>query len=562
MAFYFGAKDGVTMFLSETNVIYRGVRPLQKLSATARDIVLQSPLANLAYRGGAVRHLRTVPPDPWAGDPQKGRDLISGIFCFAGQTISRNDLSWAPEAASLPWMAELHSFEWLRDLRSVGGDRARRMAREMVLSWIENNPQEENTLSFRSDVVGIRLSNWIAFHDFFCSTADESFRRKYFLSLLQQATYLSKSLPGQIFGIPLFKAIKGLVYAGLALEGQSLKLEYGIELVLAALSDQMLGDGGHVSRSPKAAFDMLQCLVDIRMALNAARINVPAFLQDSIDRISTAVRFFRHNDGGLCQFNGAQEGIAHIFDATLMHSGAKNKTVKSLETSRYEKIQMGRSTLIMDTGALPAHRYAGRAHAGMLSFEYVFGKDRVFVNCGTSDVTEKWQKLLRSTAAHTTVCVDHRSFCSFDPSGLTSEHIDVQSECKEDADLVMITAEHNGYVPRYGIRHQRRVSLSHHGEVLQGEDILSGTSGTCYAARFHLHPSIQASLIKDGEEILLRAKSGNGWRFKADGFKPVLEDSVYADTNTAPRRTLQIVLEGSIQDACTRISWELKREKI
>lgn len=547
------------MLSTDASLVYRGVRPLQKLGETARDLVLHGPLSGIVFSGG--KQLRSVPPDPWAGNPQKGRDLIAGVFRFAGQTIEKEDLSWSPTEASDDWLAELHSFDWLRDLRSVGGERARRMAREMVAYWLEYC-HKEDIFAWRPDITGMRLASWISFHDFFCAAADESFRKRYFSSLIQQTKYLAKYLPENLEGIPLLRAIKGLAYAGLALDGQEARLKQAFALLQEQVQKQILDDGTHASRSPEATFETLQCLVDVRTALTAARAEVPEELQAAIDRIVPAVRFFRHNDGGLCQFHSAQEGNPHSLDATLMHAGSGKKNLKSLKTGGFEKLYMGRSCLIMDTGAAIAPAYAARHHAGLLAFEYCFGKDRIFVNCGTSDTTGKWQHLLRSTAAHTTVTVDHRNSCLFDENGIPSGDIEAGAERHEDENTVMIHARHTGYVPRYGLVHERRLRLSHHGDVLSGEDVLTGKSGAHFAARFHLHPSIQASLIKNGTEVLLRAKSGNGWRFKAEGLVPDIEDSVYSDSAEAPRRTLQIVLSGAVTASNAAIAWELRREKI
>lgn len=102
-----------------------------------------------------------------------------GIFRFAGHTVPKEEISWKPLNAKPEWVAELHGFEWLRDLRSVGGDRARRMAREMMSSWLDIYQKPEE-LIWRADVMGVRLTSWISFHDFFCASADDAFRASYF----------------------------------------------------------------------------------------------------------------------------------------------------------------------------------------------------------------------------------------------------------------------------------------------------------------------------------------------------------------------------------------------
>jgi uncharacterized heparinase superfamily protein len=541
------------MFLSDTGLVYRGIRPLQKLGT----LTLGTALSGLSFPARVPDQLNVVPTDPWSGDAQKGRDLISGIFTFAGQTFARDDLSWAPEKATQAWLAELHSFGWLRDLRSVGGERARRMAREMVASWLETH-QKPSKDAWRPDVTGSRICAWISFHDFFCCTAEDDFRHKYFESLSRQARYLQKSLPLKINGVASLRALKGLAYAGLALGQDQEQLELAFTHILKQIRDEIMPDGGHISRSPQGTFDFLQLLVDLRTALTAARMPIPDELQHAIDRIVPAVKFFRHGDGGFALFNGGQEGNANICDATLMHSGAKGKAMRALPHAGYDRIALGRSTLIMDVGQSLSSGYSDRAHAGLLSFEYSFGKDRVFVNCGTVEAEGLWREVLRGTAAHTTMTVDQRNALAIDGS-TTIHQPDIRSKKQDDGDIAMIEASHNGYMPRYGLGYRRCVRLADGGDVLLGDEVLTGRSGIEFALRFHLHPSMRASVIENGHGVMLQARSGIGWTFRCDGARPVLEESVYAAQGETPRHSLQISLQGRTSSQATALSWSLRR---
>lgn len=544
------------MLLTEPRLIFRGIKPLQRLGALA----LSNPLAGLMPTTSAPQTLRAVPPDPWPGDSNHGRDMVAGIFHFAGQTISKEELSWQPEKASPEWIAELHSFEWLRNLRSVGGERARRMAREMVATWMDEYPSYHE-MTWRADILGMRLKSWISFHDFFCASADEKFRKDYFASLLRQTKHLARTLPGNTAGIPLLQAYKGLAYTGLALEGGEKRLEQALDGILAQVHEQILPDGGHISRNPQSTFEFLQCLVDLRAALIAAKAELPEALQEAIDRIAPAVKFFRHGDGSLAQFNGGREGNPHLCETTLMHSGARGKALQSMPHSGYERISQGRASLIMDTGLPLGSAHSAQAHAGLLSFEYCFGRDRVIINCGSSAISGKWRRVLRATLAHSTLVADHRNSCPFDADGLMSNRCDVRARRHEDNEITAIDASHNGYVPRFGLIHHRRVQLLEQGDVLRGEDQLAGKSGVPFAVRFHLHPDIEAEVLPERNEIMLYAKSGTSWRFSSTGHPLSIEESIYAGSGETPRPCLQIVLSGQTIGSMTAALWEMRREE-
>ena len=111
--------------------------------------------------------------------------------------------------------------------------------------------------------------------------------------------------------------------------------------------------------------------------------------------------------------------------------------------------------------------------------------------------------------------------------------------------------------------HERDLYLGKAGSDMRGEDrIRSLTGGPTQASRFcirfHLHPSVKATVSKDGESVILLLPNRNGWRFSARGAQPLLEESVYLFGQSTPRLSQQIVLTGEI-GRHDRINWAFKR---
>ena len=75
--------------------------------------------------------------------------------------------------------------------------------------------------------------------------------------------------------------------------------------------------------------------------------------------------------------------------------------------------------------------------------------------------------------------------------------------------------------------------------------------------RFHLHPDVKASLQQDGEAVLLRLRSGGGWRLRADGARLSLEESIYLGGHQ-PRRSEQVVLTG-YADGPQQVKWAISK---
>jgi len=78
-----------------------------------------------------------------------------------------------------------------------------------------------------------------------------------------------------------------------------------------------------------------------------------------------------------------------------------------------------------------------------------------------------------------------------------------------------------------------------------------------FALRFHLHPDVTANPQQGGEAVLLRLRSGSGWRLRAEGGRMSIEDSVYLG-GTGPRRSEQVVITG-YSDGPQQVKWAISK---
>ncbi len=70
------------------------------------------------------------------------------------------------------------------------------------------------------------------------------------------------------------------------------------------LEQQILPDGGHVSRDPGAIIEVLLELLPLRQAYASRNVAPPPALLNAIERMMPMLRFFRHSDGTFAHFNG------------------------------------------------------------------------------------------------------------------------------------------------------------------------------------------------------------------------------------------------------------------
>lgn len=570
---------------------------LRGLAAASRGLMFALPGYRATLVGRAPTALRTVPPDPWPGDADHGRTILGGEFTFAGRTAAivpapgenqaaaatPPDVIWMPAGTDAAWRAALHSFVWLKDMRIVGGEPPRQWARLLVADWIARHDRW-SALPWRADVLAMRLCSWMSMADFLLTGAEPDFAARFYDSIARQARHLQRTVPGDLTGSRLLTAAKGLIYAGACLPQAGRRMTRAIAMLERALATQVLADGGHVERSPRKQLSVLRDLIDMRATLAAAQLEIPDALQSAIDRMAPMLRFFRHGDGALALFNDSIESEAWLIDLVLTQADAKGKPLASAPHSAFERIAANRTLLLVDVGAPPAPGYDSHCFAGTLSFEMSIGKERLIVNGGTSSGgSPTWRRAMQSTLAHSTLTIaDTNSTDIFDDDGLFSAPAQAPGRiigrrpervsCRRDeADgAVWLEGSHDGYLKPFGLVHRRRLYLSPNGDDLRGEDILELPEGTRQVRpdilgkpltlRFHLHPSVRASLVQDGAAVLLRLSSG-GWRFRSAGGNraPALEESIYLGQRGEPRRCEQITVTGEIGPEGVQIKWALRR---
>lgn len=548
---------------------------MRRFKVGAGALVYASPLYRMLLTGRAPRALALVPLDPWPGRVDRGEALLAGRYTFAGETREGHTPPWLDVGAGASWLSELHGFDWLRDLRALGGDAARRQARLLVTDWLENFSRW-HPVAWAPDVCATRIAAWMGAHDFFLASADDALRARVFDSLQRQVRHLGRMVPGKLKGVDLLLGLKGLIYGGVCLPGLHRTAERARWLLVRELGRQIMPDGGQVERNPSRQLATLRHLIDIRAVMRQARLEVPEAVQHAIDRVTPAVRFFRHGDGGLALFNGACEEDAALIDTVLGHADARGRPLRSAPHVGFERLTAGRVCVVMDVGAPPPPGFDRLAHAGALSFEMSVGRERLIVNCGAHPVqTGPWRGALASTAAHSTVGVDDTNSAAVrDAGGIARRPAPLEALRRESGGAVLVEAAHDGYRPTMGLVHHRRLYLAATGDDLRGEDSLEMVSrggggrssgggsgrGRDFALRFHLHPGVQASLHLGGDGVLLRLPSGAGWRLRVSRGAVTLEESVYCGRETGPQATTQIVIRDRVDEGGALVKWALRRD--
>jgi uncharacterized heparinase superfamily protein len=488
----------------------------------------------------APDRLIVAPTDLRAIDPHVAEEILSGRFPLAGRLLETGGKS--PFTFSLPsrsFAVRLHSFGWLRHMRTKKSDLHSNVARAIVGSWLSIHGGRIEGIAWEIDVTAQRVIAWLSHSPVVLYNADRGFYRRFMRSLAFQVRFLRRMAQYAPPGEVRFRLRIALAMASIAMPARASVLRKAADALDLEFDSQILPDGGHISRNPRAGLELLLDLLPLRQTYVNLGHDLPQKLISGIDRMYPALRFFRHQDGDLALFNGATSTQANELVSLLRYDETAGEPFKAMPHSRYQRLSAGRTAVIADTGAPPSGRQSQTAHAGSLSFEMSSGRHRFIVNSGSPKfAARRYIQIARTTAAHTTVTLNDTSSSRFAPSEFVAnvivdgvQNVNVDRAIADDGRDV-IKASHDGYLKTFGVLHERELTLNATGSILTGCDRLimpeerKRDEPLRATARFHVHPSINLNRM-DRESVLMTAPDGEAWLFSTPGNEALVSDDVF-----------------------------------
>ena len=286
-------------------------------------------------------------------------------------------------------------------------------------------------------------------------------------------------------------------------------------------------------------------------------MEIPARLQAVIGRMLPMLRSLLHGDRGLAIFHGTNDPLSAECTAILAADPIGGRPLSHAVHSAFARLAHESTVVICDVG-------------GPLAFEFSDGGYRIVVNCG-APVSGNVRLMAVSSLpeAHSTAVLTRAdasprpSWRFFENFRFASRSVPASTAEVGSSDIgSMIDASHNAYEHPTGFVNQRRLFLSAAGDDFRGEDSFlstrfgAGAAETVFAIRFHLHPTVKATLARDGGNVVLLLPNGSGWKFSARGAVIRLEESICLWGRAGPRKTTQILLTGTVDGA---VNWAFKR---
>ncbi len=524
------------------------------MSAGARQtslMVRRVGRALLPLNGLRLTRFLFAPPDMRTTDPTVAADIYAGQFVFAARIVSTKGLSpfdiLPPTRA---WAETLYGFGWLRHLHAANSVLARDNARTLVSDFVRRN-RKVSAAARHPQVISRRMMAFLAQSPLVLEGADHEFYALYLDAVRQDAKALREAR--HVSDDPAIRlgATLALTALGLCVEGaERLERRMGRELS-DQLDEQILADGGHVSRNPRVLIDLLLDLLPLRSTYAARGLDAPRGLVSAIDRIVPHLKMLRHPDGSIALFNGMGASQVDALATIFASHDASGRAATEAPYSGYQRLEAGPAIVIAETGPSPPFAASADALAGCCSFEFSHGRQRIFVNCGLPrQFGPELPVELRATAAHTATTFAETSTCQFiTRAGVTRvlsgpRRVTVARSLSGDGEHLALS--HDGYQSSFGVDVKRTLILSADGARLSGSDMLaavprSAPPGSTLTSRFHLHPSLSAR-VTENSDILIMPPRGPSWLMTCMGGYLQLDDSVFFAGNEGSRRTTQIVL--------------------
>lgn len=545
---------------------------LAALSRRFGSARIRKPNCQARYVAGCPDRLLIAPQDLRTTDPTLADDIYAGLFVFAGQVENCDGHSpFSHISRSDDWTRELHGFRWLRHLRASSTPLTKSNAQILVDDWIKRSRQHAS-YAWELDVTANRVMAWLNNSPLILQNADHDFYRQFIRALYLQVRFLRASFQSCPRNeIRLFILMAELA-GWLALSGKERYVKATAKRLVSELEDQILPDGGHVSRNSMVLIQCLLELLPLRQAFLARDMVPPDGLLDAIERMMPMLRFFRHPSGEMAHFNGAGATPADLLATILAYDETRGAPVANASFSGYHRLEAGPMLALFDYGERPPLEQSVQAHAGTFAFELSVGQSPLVVNCGApSNRHENWRELARSTAAHSTLIVQDTNTCQFgtkiaDLHGrpILSGPGKIQCDRTLEHGQETIIAHHDAYADTFGIRHSRKLWMAIDGRRLDGQDELrpqgSGIKRgqDAYAIRFHLHPSVHVELNAEEDRAYFALSNGEIWHFVCQDSHIALEESVFLSDIHGIRPTKQLVLHGHASHIST-VHWYFER---
>ena len=354
-----------------------------------------------------------------------------------------------------------------------------------------------------------------------------------------------------------------LLNAGLAFRGGEGLRDRALGLCAALTPSLILPDGGPADRNPASLLAFIGDFLPLRLSLEKQRANLPRELHGALERALPMLQMLCHGDDGLAIFQGVSRVDSRLVRAMLALDTVQGRPLAHAPQSGFCRLTQAAANVIADCGK-PAQCDS------VLAFEFSEGPHRIVTSCGQPEAASPaWKAAASLAAAHSTLSLGNEgydrvhSFFTRRARRLPADPVGADVIASPHGTL--LKAWNARRATASGLVHHRELFLAAGGQDFRGEDRLersdrrgSDWPAVSFSIRFHLHPTVKASLDRKGTSVALVLPNRDVWQFSARGGGLSLEDSIFLATGGPPRVCEQIVIRG-MAGRPERVNWAFKK---
>ena len=463
------------------------------------------------------------------------------------------------ENISIKDYKKLHNFFWLfsLDLKS-----SKKVTQSVIYNWIENN-DKYNTKNWELDILSKRIISWLSNSKLTYEDSGDLYKEKFDGNIKKQINHLINEINRSIWVEDKIIGSAAVILGGLSYKNEKY-IKHGLDLLKKIIDTSFDKMGFPKSRSIRQLNFFLKYFILIREWFRESQNEIPDYLNEIIFLNGQSYSLLSQNNNKNFLFNGNHNSDNSKFENYLKLHNYKFKN-ETYECGGYAILKNKNVILSVDIGTSPERKFSQYYQSGTLSFEIYYNNKKLISNNGYFQNHKHQLNLIsKSTATHSTLCIDNQSSSKFrkDSNGLLKIDKGIKILKKNilfEKENWSITGSHDGYLKKYGVIHERKIDYYPKFSKFIGEDKLikrKNFKSTNFEIRFHFEPGTKITKTQDNKSILIELEN-SGWKFSADNHLIDIETGLYFGDKNSFVENQNIFISGKTRNEEQAVRWHI-----
>ena len=444
------------------------------------------------------------------------------------------------------------------------------IVRKVISDWVDKYKKYEKEI-WKPSLTSLRIISWIMNAELILSSKNITFGNEFVKVLFTQINHLKESHLNENEPSKQIEILSAIILSGIVFKDREDNFNLGFSKLEKLLVEFFDVNGFPHNKNPYHILKFLKFLILIKECLKESNNNTPEYVDKIIEKFLKNISYLITPSKQLPLFNGTSEINLDSFLEYLKNLNYRTKEEKELSID-IKKIRFKKDVIFLDTSSTPKKKFSGFYQSGPLSFEYFFDKNKIITNGGFgSSISKKAALISRLSSSQSSITINDYSATRLERNNLINRTFgylikdpikifDVSLE--EDNVKLDLSASHDAYKKRLGLKVSRLIRINKISNDIQGEDTLTKSnalpSDLNFTIRFHLYPGVGATKTMSGRSALIQLNKNKSLLFHSDNCSLDIEKGIFFGKNKIINN-LNIFLKGKITKEKEVICWGIKK---